>query len=182
MSFVGLPREFCIHALLHNNDNVEEAASWSFDNFNNWSAEQAHAQALSIQQERRSSHSDERYAYKPPTPRPAVGRSLTPSLLPQSFDSSSSSSSSTGIRSIDYPGEAYAFVDDAVESFSARHGTIVAASTPLEVSRLRVGTKCVVTDRAVDATDLTGWVDAKYRVLHTLTLGFVGCSSAQSSS
>ncbi|ELR24495.1 uncharacterized protein ACA1_032840, partial [Acanthamoeba castellanii str. Neff] len=140
MSFVGLPREFCIHALLHNNDNVEEAASWSFDNFNNWSAEQAHAQALSIQQERRSSHSDE------------------------SFDSSSSSSSSsTGIRSIDYPGEAYAFVDDAVESFSARHGTIVAASTPLEVSRLRVGTKCVVTDRAVDATDLTGWVDAKYR-------------------
>jgi hypothetical protein len=61
MSFVGLPREFCIHALMHNNDNVEEAASWSFDNFNNWSAEQAHAQALSIQQERRSSHTAERY-------------------------------------------------------------------------------------------------------------------------
>lgn len=56
MSFVGLPREFCIYALIQNHDNVEAAASWSFDNFNNWSVQQAHAQALVIQQERRNSH------------------------------------------------------------------------------------------------------------------------------
>jgi hypothetical protein len=87
------------------------------------------------------------------------------------MDSSASTSTSTsaGVRSIDYPGEAYAFVGEPADASPTR-SAIVASSTPLEVSRLRIGTKCVVADRALDATDLTGWVDAKYRVSTPTTL------------
>lgn len=144
MSFVGLPKEFCIHALIQNNDNVEEAASWSFDNFNQWSAEQAHAQALSIQQERRAS--------------------LTSSVSSSNINQSATTDANS--RSIDYPGEAYAFPNDVPLENPSRaiNSSSPSSSSVLEVSRLHIGTKCLVSDHALEATDPTGWVDAKYRV------------------
>jgi len=53
MGFVGLPKEFCHYALIRNNDNIQEAASWAIDNFEAWTAEQAQNQVIQVQTDTR---------------------------------------------------------------------------------------------------------------------------------
>lgn len=82
-----------------------------------------------------------------------------------------SSAASTSVNSyLAYPGEAYAFSDNNLPSADPIRTNVTSLSSPMasstmEVSRLTVGMRCVVTDRALDAVDPTGWVDAKYKVL-----------------
>jgi hypothetical protein len=137
-----LPKEFCLYALSQTNDNIEEAASWAFDHFEAWSNEQARAQTIIEQSKKRM-----------------VRWHTFFSGYLNSLQQPNISQIKTAIEKIDYPGEAYSFVDDM------RHLPPRALpSTNITVVSLKPGVRCTVSERATEVSDFCGWVDQKYRV------------------
>eukprot|EP01087_Luapelamoeba_hula_P023116 TRINITY_DN844_c2_g1_i10.p1 TRINITY_DN844_c2_g1~~TRINITY_DN844_c2_g1_i10.p1 ORF type:complete len:2295 (+),score=402.99 TRINITY_DN844_c2_g1_i10:4295-11179(+) len=138
ISFVGLPKDFCVFALERNEDNLEQAASWAFENFEQWSNEQARVASALEQQSRRASET---------AASPAAS-------------SADGASPAASVVYAGYHGEAYAFVDDTRDQPPRE-----IPPSALTINKLRPGLKCTVSDRAQDFTDNCGWVDQKLKTI-----------------
>jgi len=136
MSFVGLPREFCIYALTQNNDNVEQAASWSFDNFEQWSNEQSRIQLAQTQTERKLEKSSIDYEEYPGEAYSFIDDSRD--IQPSAFSTASLSAASLvpGVKCT--VSERVLEIDDPCGWVDARYQTIGRTGVILAIDRTRL--------------------------------------------